>query len=162
MGVRQWISQVERDANVCGNGYLVTAMGSVPRIYALRPETVEILDDNRYATLSDGSMSPVEGHVIHIRGVEQFDSLYGISILEPVLDAYSEARQLSAAKEAANRILKAAGESSPEAASARSLLELAARRESSSDQRLEKLLYFPRDWPADTGEGLYFPGQARM
>ena len=79
------MTQTLRDAEVLGNGYLVLPTSPDEGPYNLRPEHVEILLGERFTVLREGRAEPVEAPVMHHRGVEQFDSPYGYSVLEPVL-----------------------------------------------------------------------------
>jgi hypothetical protein len=162
LGLRQWISQVTRDAQVCGNGYMVTVSDGEPTVHALRPETVEIVGPGQFALVRDGVREPVAGNVAHLRGIEQFESAYGISLLEPVLAEFRTRSLMSEATQEATRILRARPAESREGQWARETLALAERSAADSDERLGRLLWYPRDWLPDAREGLYFPGQERM
>lgn len=162
LGMRQWNSQTVRDAEVCGNGYLVTVSAPEPSLYALRPEDVEILAPDRFAVWRAGVKEPVIGRVVHCRGIEQFESPYGISLLEPILDEYRTRCVFEKATETALKILRARPADSDEGLWARQTLDLAERSLAESDKRVNLLLQYPRDWLKDAREGLYFPGQERM
>jgi hypothetical protein len=162
LGVRQRISQTQRDAEVCGNGYLVTASGPEPAMYNLRPEEVEIVGPDDYRIVRDGDTKRPEGHVLHLSGIEQFRSAYGISRLEPLMGAYRGQKTMSHAKAFAQRVVAERPEDSPEAQWARSTLDLAERTLASTEERIGELLAYPRDWLDDAREGLYFSGQERM
>jgi hypothetical protein len=162
LGLRQWISQTTRDALVCGNGYMVTAAEAEPTLYALRPETVEILGPDKFAVLRDGTRQSVTDHVLAVRGIEQFKSPYGISLLEPVLGQYRIRRIFTEATALAQRILATLPTDSNEGRWATQTLELAKRSLADSDEQLSQLLWYPRDWLEDAREGLYFPGQEQM
>jgi hypothetical protein len=162
IGVRQRISQTQRDAEVCGNGYLVVATGPEPGLYNLRPEEVEIVGPEEFRLVRDGTTQVVEGRVAHMRGIDQFSSPYGISRLEPLMSAYRSQTVFSEATVFARQVLDERPPDSPEAEWARATLALAERSLASTNERLNTLLSYPRDWLADAREGLYFPGQERM
>lgn len=162
LGMRQWISQITRDAEVCGNGYLVTLSGPEPAVYGLRPEEVHILGADRFAVVRGDATEPVPGHVLHIRGIEQFASPYGISLLEPILAEQRTRQVFQEASSTAQRILRTRPPESEEGRWASRTLELAQRGFADSDERLGRLLWYPRDWLPDARDGLYFPGQERM
>ncbi|MGO9885529.1 MAG: hypothetical protein ACLPV4_21245 [Solirubrobacteraceae bacterium] len=162
MGLRHWISQTVRDALVCGNGYFVTVSDPEPTGYALRPEAVEILGAERFAVLNDGVASPVTNPVLHIRGIEQFESPYGISLLEPVLAIHRTREALADATRTANQVLAKWPEDSEQARWAQATLALAQRGVAETDARLGELLAYPRDWLHDARDGLYFPGQEKV
>lgn len=84
---RTYLAHLARDAYVCGNGYLV--FGEVPDedTRLLMPECVEIIDSS---TLKEVLPERTITHkkFIHTRGAEQQDSLYGVSVLEPMISAH--------------------------------------------------------------------------
>lgn len=162
LGMRQWVSQTTRDAEVCGNGYLVTAAGPEPYLYALRPEEVEILAPGSYAVSRGGSKELVRGHVVHLRGIEQFESPYGISYLEPILDEYRRRHILERVAHGANYVLGVRPPNSEEGSWAQQMVDMTERSLAESNKRLDDLLQYPRKWMRDARKGLYFPGQERM
>jgi hypothetical protein len=162
MNLRLWISQTIRDAQVCGNGYAVTHELPDPGLHSLRPEDVEIVDKETFLLVRNGTREPIEGHVLHIPGIEQFDSPYGISILEPVLAELQTRKVFEDARRFAERIIEQHGADSPHGLRVRNTMPLAERALAASDERLLRLLRYPRDWVKDARDGLYFPGQERM
>jgi hypothetical protein len=162
MNLRLWISQTTRDAEVCGNGYAVTRTTPEPAMYNLRPEEVEIAGAERYFRIRDGRREPIDGHVLHVPGIEQFRSPYGISILEPVMAELRTRKVFEEASAFAHRVIEDHGQDSPYAERVRSTIALSQRGVAASDERLGKLLWYPRDWVPNAREGLYFPGQERM
>jgi hypothetical protein len=162
LGIRQWVSQTLRDADVCGNGYLAGGAASLPALYNLRPEEVEIIGPGDFRVLRDGASERVQGHVSHLVGIAQFESPYGISMLEPVLAEYRTRRIFLDVSQFADTVIAERPPESGEATWARRALELASRSLAASDERLDRLLWYPREWLPDAREGLYFPGQERM
>jgi len=162
LGIRQWVSQTLRDADVCGNGYLVGGGASLPAMYNLRPEDVEIIGPEDFRVLRDGASERVQGHVSHLVGIAQFESPYGISMLEPVLAEHRTRRIFLDVSQFAEKVIAERPPESGEVTWARRALELASRSLAASDERLDRLLWYPREWLPDAREGLYFPGQERM
>jgi hypothetical protein len=162
MDVRHWVSQTTRDAEVCGNGYLVTAADPYPTLYTLRPEEVEVLGKNEFRLVGPDGSRPISGHVLHIPGIEQFESPYGISFLEPVLAEYRTLRVFQEATAFARQLLQRADAGSRERAWAEATLGAAERNVRLVEEKLGQLLWYPRDWLQEAPEGLYFPGQERM
>lgn|ERR1700730_2886141 len=162
LSFRQWVSQTTRDAEVCGNGYLVTKGTPEPLMYNLRPEDVEIVGQREYRIIRNGVSQSIDGDVRHFTGIEQFESPYGISMLEPVLAEYRTRRVFVSATEFAQRVVAERPAQSSETRWAQQTLALAERSLAASGERLGRLLWYPRDWLRDAREGLYFPGQERM
>ena len=162
MNLRLWVSQTIRDAQVCGNGYAVTRELPDPGLHSLRPEEVEIVNKGTFLLVRNGTREPIEGHVVHIPGIEQFDSPYGISILEPVLAELQTRKVFEDARRFAERIIEQHGVDSPYGLRVRNTMPLTERALAASDERLLRLLRYPRDWVKDARDGLYFPGQERM
>ncbi|MGA9286408.1 MAG: hypothetical protein WBV85_13310 [Solirubrobacteraceae bacterium] len=162
MNLRLWISQTTRDAQVCGNGYVVTREHPDPGLYNLRPEEVEIAGRDTFYLLRNGAREPIEGHVLHIPGIEQFESPYGISILEPVLAELRTRRIFEDATRFAEKVIAEYGADSPHGLRVKHTVPLSERALIASDARLQQLLRYPRDWVKDARDGLYFPGQELM
>ncbi len=94
LGFRHYMTQTLRDAEVLGNGYLVMPTDGDVTPYALRPEDVEVLPDGQFAVRGNGGGVLVRGEVTHVKGVEQFTSPYGFSVLEVVLPEWIARRRL--------------------------------------------------------------------
>jgi hypothetical protein len=129
----------------------------------LRPETVDVLGPAAFRIIesSEGTRL-VDGTVLHIRGIEQFHSAYGISILEPVLAQYQSQLVMAEATRFAEAVTKRFPADSKEAAWAAQTRALAERTAAEREDALTKLLWFPRSRLHTAREGLYFPGQERM
>jgi hypothetical protein len=158
LAMRQFQNQVTRDAEVCGNGYMVTSeeVDISPR--CLRPEAVEIVAPGRFVEIRGSQRLPVDG-VLHLRGLDQLDSPYGISVLESILFALEQVRTFKEAKGAAEHLL-----SSPKAGPdhrqwAQSTIALADRTLAGVETRLSQLLGFSRDHLPEARPDLYFKGQ---
>jgi len=163
LNIRRWVSQTMRDAEVCGNGYLVTTSTPEPSMYALRPEAVEVVGPAAFRISESGEGGPlVDGTVLHIRGIEQFHSPYGISILEPVLAQYQSQLVMAEATRVADTITERFPPHSKEAAWAAQTRALAERTAADRDEALTKLLWFPRNRLQAARGDLYFPGQESM
>lgn len=99
---RTFLAHLARDAYVCGNGYL--AFGNVPDedTRLLMPECVEIVDSSTLKEiLPDRTITHKK--FLHTRGAEQQDSLYGVSVLEPMISAHLNldiGKRLTATQEA--------------------------------------------------------------
>lgn len=162
MGIRHWVSQTVRDAEVCGNGYLVTVPDPYPALYALRPEDVEVISAEDFRLVDTEGSGRIDGHVLHVRGIEQFESRYGISFLEPLLAQYRTLRTFREANDFAQRVVQTYTAGSAEHSWAEATLSVAERGLADAEEQLGKLLWFPREWLPGAREGLYFPGQERM
>jgi hypothetical protein len=100
--------------------------------------------------------------VLHVPGIEQFRSPYGISILEPVMAELRTRKVFEEASAFAERVIEDHGQDSAYAERVRTTIALSQRGIAASDERLGKLLWYPRDWVPNAREGLYFPGQELM
>jgi hypothetical protein len=81
---RNYVAHLVRDALVCGNGYL--SYGSVPDedTRLMLPENVTIGGNGVFIeSTPDGDV--LHRNVIHMKGATQPGSLYGVSILEPLV-----------------------------------------------------------------------------
>lgn len=162
MNLRQWLSQTARDAQVCGNGYLVLAPPARRGFYNLRPEDVEVSGADQYRVLRNGISSAVADRVLHLRGIEQFESPYGISLLEPILAEYRTRRLFAQASDFAQDVLARRAFDTPEGQWARQVVALSKRSLGASDDRLGRLLWFPQGRLRPARSDLYFPGQDYM
>jgi hypothetical protein len=161
-GTRQFFNQVVRDAEVCGNGYLVggfSGLDSEPR--CLRPELVTVNADGRILEEAvDGIRSFSAREVAHFPGIAQLDSPYGISMLEPFLYAGTR-RRIARSVRALNSDLPAHAPESVRTR-ARELLTLADLIERETDEQVRRLLGFFSSTLQPASEDLYFPGQERL
>lgn len=158
-GMRQFLNQTVRDAEVCGNGYLQTGVtGLDAHLRCLRPEQVQLPADGRFLELTGSAPQALEPDgLLHLRGLEQIDSRYGISILEPLLYV-SARRQIVANVRAAANVMPSGA---PEAVRSKTeqLLAVVSSIEAQTEEQLDRLLeFFPRGLDAPS-EDLYFPGQ---
>jgi hypothetical protein len=158
LGLRQFQNQVTRDAEVCGNGYMVIAEGDEPRPRTIRPESVEIDDSGTYFEISGDERRRLD-HVLHLRGVDQIDSPYGISTLEMVLFALEQVRTFRDVKVDAQRIIDSDSAAPRYREWALGTIALADRSLASLEERLTELLGFPRDHLPPAKPELYFRGQ---
>jgi hypothetical protein len=161
LAMRQFQNQVTRDAEVCGNGYMVIAEGSELTPRTIRPEAVEIDESGQYFEISANGRHRLE-HVLHLRGVDQIDSPYGISALELVLFALEQVRTFKDSKAAAERILAADSAKAEHREWALKTIDLADRSLLAVDERLSQLLGFTRDELPAAKPDLYFRGQEEL
>jgi hypothetical protein len=157
-GLRQFLNQTQRDADVCGNGYLVMgAFAGLPRLRCLLPDAVEICGDE-YVLLG-GKTEERFRDVFHDRGLEQIHSPYGISPWEPLLSYVQQADTINGIR----ATVRAARARLPPDASARKRAErfakLAERMERQADERVAELTRFAREHLPPAASGLYFRGQ---
>lgn len=161
MGVRQFTNQCLRDADVCGNGYLDFGfLGLDPTIRCLPPEEVQVIGTRQFQL--GGGTGPPLGRVEHLRGLEQFESPYGVSAWEPILYVLQRQRVMDAAGELARLALNKQQVSEDEREHIEGVIRVAEAIQADTKERMERLLWFPRTrLPAVEGE-LYFKGQERM
>jgi hypothetical protein len=164
LGVRQFMNQAVRDAEVCGNGYLemrTVALDAYAR--CVKPERVTLRVDGGFEVMDlagDTSAILPKDRLVHFPGVAQFRARYGISTLEPFL--YVLSRRRVAAHVRASAAAMPANASDATKADVASLLAVIATIETQTESQLSTLLaFFPRSLPEPSGD-LYFPGQEQM
>jgi hypothetical protein len=162
LGVRQFINQTIRDADVCGNGFLEFGfIGLDPRLRCLRPEDVEVLGGDNFNLDTASGPVNLSNHVLHMRGLQQLEAPYGISPWEPLLYVVQRA-------EISRNVRRFASQARRHGVTERQEMELAslervvAASEQQVQQSLDTLLWYPRQGLPDIAEGLYFSGQERM
>ena len=161
LALRQFQNQTTRDAEVCGNGYMLFTEGADLSPRCLRPETVEIDASGQYFEIADDIRRPVHG-ILHLRGLDQIDSSYGISVLESVLFALDQVRIFKESKAAAEKILTSPKAKAEHREWAQKTIALADRTLTATDERLSQLLGFPRDNLPNAKPDLYFLGQENL
>lgn len=159
--LRHFMNQTLRDSEVCGNGYLV--MPSPQQgLFNLKPESVQVRGEQEFWILEDGLWQRLDAPVLHTRGIEQFSSPYGFSLLEVVLPELTNRHIFGEAEDFAREILRRLPRTSNEGQWAVHTIEMAERIRSEREKHLEKLLSFPRNWMPEASQGLYFEGQEDM
>jgi hypothetical protein len=156
LGLRQFQNQVTRDAEVCGNGYLVLGEVGVPAPRCVRPESVEI-SGNKFYEVTDAGKHQLK-NVLHLTGIDQIDSPYGLSVLEPVVYAVDMVKLFSSTKEFAQRVLQESNDAS-QLEWAEQNIRLADRQFAGIEETLALLLNFHQDRLPEARNGLYFQGQ---
>jgi hypothetical protein len=159
LGVRQFMNHTIRDAEVTGNGFLEFGFrGLDPTLRCLRPESVNVLGDEHFAV--DAMEGPRDtGRVMHLRGVEQFDSKYGISPLEPLLYELRQRQVILSVAEMA-RVVAASRDASEEVRRrSETTVRVTEALQRETERRMEQLMWFPRRRLRDVREDLYFSGQ---
>jgi hypothetical protein len=160
LGTRQFMNQAFRDADVTGNGYLEFGFAGLdPVLRCLRPEDVHISGETTFR-LADEERDL--GKVIHLRGLEQFDSPYGISPWEPLLYVLQRRRITEGAAEHMREAIRAPNLSERDRERAEQSLRAVAGIEKDTKERLDKLLWFPRRRLREVREDIYFEGQERF
>jgi hypothetical protein len=161
-GMRQFTNQTVRDALVCGNGYLqLGARGLDSWMRCLRPEAARVRADGAVEELKgDDTVVFEPGEVVHLRGIEQVTSPYGISILEPLLSIPAR-RQIAAETLAADSALPP-GASQETRFRVAALAKVAKQMEEETDAQLKLLLGFFPEALETASADLYFPGQEKL
>lgn len=162
MGLRHYMTQTLRDAEVLGNGYLVMPTSPDVGPYNLRPEEVVVGADGSFTIQAEGRSEVVRAPVLHDRGVEQFTSPYGFSVLEAVLPEWVTRQSMQDIAARTRTLVDDLGGTAEHRDYLKNVEELVDRHRQASDERLAKLLWYPRNWVPEAARGLYFPGQERM
>ncbi len=159
-GLRQYTNQTVRDAEVCGNGYLYTSMvGLDAHLRCLRPEAVRIRPDGSFSNETSVGVETLTDGVLHLRGIEQIESPYGISVLEPLLYVTAR-RQIIASVRAASQMMP---HGAPESVQMKTqqILTVISEVERQTNAQIERLLEFFPVGLKEASQDLYFPGQER-
>jgi hypothetical protein len=157
LGVRQFFNQALRDADVTGNGFVQFGAGGLEGdLRCLRPEDVVVL--------TDGALRSAKGEekldrVLHLRGLEQFDSPYGISPWEPLLYVLQRRSVLEGATELMKTVIESPGATESDRDRAARSLSAAEAIDADTKSRLDQLLWFPRRRLNEVRKDLYFNGQ---
>src|SRR5581483_3845277 len=87
LDIRRYMNHALRDAEVCGNGYLIFNEFEPFAPYAGRPEDVRVAEGGRLEVREATGWQLPGKPILHVRGIEQVESPYGISMLEPFMYA---------------------------------------------------------------------------
>ncbi len=155
---REYQNQTMRDAQVLGNGYMAFATEPTPTTYCLRPDRVTKLGPDSYSLQPDDRL--LSHNVMHLRGIDQLESPYGLSALEPVMPSYVTQQMIAAAAVSAEEMLAAGTIAGTEAEPwARGVIELRSRTEAAFTDTLQDMFFLPlQHWTFEAGD-LYFAGQ---
>jgi hypothetical protein len=160
LDVRRYMNHATRDGEVCGNGYLVFPGREPFAPYCAAPETVEIARNGTFV-ISNGANEVRTRAVTHVRGIEQLESPYGVSLLEPFVFSVDRARRLGEARELSQRWLHGTGLASEMRTHLEANLELIDRVLLSTTKDVERMLSFFRDHVPEARERLYLEGHER-
>lgn len=156
---RTYLAHVARDAFVCGNGYL--SFGSAPDedLRLLLPERTRMIAPERAVVVENGK-EVVHESVMHLRGAQQVEGRYGVSVLEPFVMVAMRRRifEQTLALEAA---VEQAG-SAEEVARMRPTGELARRVLTEDANTASRLLGGVSALSVEVPADLYFPGHVVM
>lgn len=104
MHVSEYLSHLTRDSQVLGNGFATFHAVPSPTISVHDPSTVEVVDQETFYLLGEGSeRQPIVEHTLHFRGIDQPESEYGMSMLEPLVGSYEALRSVEVAWDAASQ-----------------------------------------------------------
>jgi hypothetical protein len=147
MHFKYYLNQCLRDAEVTGNGYVAFHRTEPVGLYNLRPEEVQLLPDGTFQVHGEHPSTLHGRHdVMHLRGIQQVHSLYGISLLEAfmpsivLLDKWDRIEATAASLAGDERAPKELREE------ATRHLELVARSRGPLLDRIPKMLWFPEQF----------------
>ncbi|MDC8973171.1 hypothetical protein [Mycobacterium marinum] len=158
--IQNYLAHLARDAHVCGNGYL--SFGAIPDqgVRLLLPEKVTI-DNNAFYFEDRNQRTDIHANVCHIRGADQQQSAYGLSVLEPFVGLQLEREQW------ATRVATAAAWDTPEVPRrereyAAMMGQLGEAFLASYDHRCRHILGAPAAMDIEIPPDLYFSGHRDM
>jgi hypothetical protein len=159
MQLSHFVAQGTRDGYALGDGYVLFG-GEAERIRALRPERVLLRDDRMFEQTPGGDKDVTEG-MVHIQGMTQLRSPYGVSLLELALNALRAHDHAVMLTEEAGR-LRRRGLTINELHELQAQEDAAASVRADATGRLETLFAFFREQLPTPRTRLYFPGQERL
>jgi len=158
---RQYINHAVRDALVTGNGYLAFRVDQQFSFHNLDPERTRVRGRDRYQVAGpDNRMTDIDDSVIHLRGLRQPKSEYGVSLLEVFVGDYFQTKTF--ANLDASIPLDAPWRLIPQ--NRRQLEEIDDQRRrilQAQRSRFEDVLPFVRQQARASQADLYFPGYER-
>lgn len=161
LNVRQYFNHALRDGEVCGNGYVAFPDAEPLVPIPLEPEFVQIVGDNRYVYARPGE-PPVEYRdLLHVTGTRQLSSPYGISILEPFLFVVRQLDVFQNVRELSEQALERPDLPSTARRTFEQHIALATRMGEDIDDRVQRMVWFPRDHLPPPFDNLYLPGHER-
>ena len=100
MHTSEYLSHLTRDAEVLGNGFATFHTTPSPAMSLQDPSSVEVTAEASFWKIeSSSSRVPIVDHTLHLRGIAQMNSEYGISMLEPLVASYEILRTTLRARE---------------------------------------------------------------
>ena len=155
--LRYYLAQALRDAFVTGNGYLLFNTDEPVSAYNGSPERAVDLGRDRIAPMAGGPSKPG----LHLRGLEQQGSDYGLGLMEVVLPSLMQAATVEGAADLARTVL-----SDPAARDHRAWAERTvafAERSAANLEEATRSVFSPlfNFLPAPASD-LYFPGREQM
>jgi hypothetical protein len=153
----KFLNHAARDAFVCGNGYLAARPGEPFSFYTVRPEDVYVLGPNRFARKVDDQLEEAHDIVLHLRGMDQFESPYGISMLEVFGGSIAQYDTFERAANFAQKTLESSSVEAQRMWAAR-VLEQRDRIASDREENFNEVLAAPLETGSDPIEDLYFEG----
>lgn len=155
--IRQYLAEVLRDALVTGNGYLAFGRTAPVVAYALRPDTAVDLGDDMAAP--GANSSPVRA--LHLRGLEQPGSRYGLGVLELALSRLQQSDVFSASASFARQVLATPSRAENHGWATRTLA-LCQRVNADGDRGLRQVLAPILTLLPEPVPDLYFEGRERL
>jgi hypothetical protein len=155
--LRQYLAEALRDALVTGNGYVAYNTTAPFAVYNLRPD--DALD------AGNGMVAPQSGeravHALHLRGLEQPGSRYGLGILELAMSHVQQLDVFGASTALAHQVLAEPPLSNRRDWAIRTL-NLAERVEADGNQKLREVFSPMLTLLPEPVPNLYFEGRERI
>lgn len=161
-GLRQFATQALRDADVCGNGYLtIGTFAGHPELRCARPDAVAIGPDGALVEHRTNGPVVLPPQTLHHRGLEQLDSPYGVSSLEPLLFALQQADIAAQARGLAEAALAASDVPAAMRERARQMLAVSDALEERMARHVAELTDLAERFLPPVVRTLYLRGQER-
>jgi hypothetical protein len=162
MHTSEYLSHLTRDAQVLGNGFATFHTTPSPAMSLQDPSLVEVTaEDSFWRIESSSTRVPITDHILHLRGIEQMNSAYGISMLEPLVASYEILRTTLRARETSLEYASGPNPTQEMIDWARDCEQLHQQTASNFASTVQNMYFLPlQHWAFEPGD-LYFTGYER-
>lgn len=159
MHISEYLSHLTRDAQVLGNGYATFHATPSPAMSLKDSSTVEVAGENEfYVVQSSSDRRLIREHTLHVRGIDQMDSPYGMSLMEPLVGSYETLKTVIEAREASLQFASGPNPTQEMIDWAQQCEMLYQRTSADFSSTLQSMYFLPlQHWDFEPGP-LYFNG----
>jgi hypothetical protein len=158
LDIRRYANHALRDAEVCGNGYLVFNDYEPFAPYAGRPEDVRVGSRGVLELREEHGWVIPGKPILHVRGIDQIHSPYGMSMLEPFMYAVYRFDQLGQVRDDQQEMLRSYSLTADQARELEAKVGLVERILKTTTADVTAMLRFFYDEIAEPERPLYLPG----
>lgn len=158
LDIRRYMNHALRDAEVCGNGYLVFTDFEPFAPYAGRPEDVRVASGDVLELRDEHGWGIPGKPILHVRGIDQIHSPYGMSMLEPFMYAIYRFDHLGQVQQDRQEMLRSYSLTADQRRDVESTVALVERILKTTTGDVTAMLRFFYDQIAEPERPLYLPG----